>query len=1006
MNQPSSVLRVVLLTLLLWSGSAGLQAQEYPDSRGKDFWFTWIPNFHNQADSIPFNPAQVREHRLYLFIGANEPATGEIVAMTQSGTVRRFPFSITDPTKLHVWSDFYAPYELLGFQQGSSLDFDRNQCERAVPLYMHITSTVEVSVYALNQAQFTSDAFMVLPTDALGRDYVIMSYPSSGSLAAETSTPSQFAITAAEDATSVNIEPTFPTVVNGMSPQRVVLNRGESYLVQADTRVQARGDLTGTMVTSDKPIAVFSGHQRTTVPIQNSNLSSRDCLVEQLNPVTTWGRRSFIAPFPRSSDEENIGDDMYRVLARFDSTVVTVNDAEVTVIDAGEFYEAPLVQALDVRTSRPVLVAQYKKTSSTTSSGTISNVGDPFMMLVPPSEEFMNSYTFTNVQSTRRIINNFGIAVDDEVYKEQYITVVMPAPKGAGSTPADYYNLQLDGAPITPTVRQIGSSRYVYFTQRMTDGVHRISCDTLVGLYVFGYGQAVSYGYIGGMSFRPLDVYPPSLADSAACQQAWITVSDTLLGDKGVFTIVIEGQENVTIGPYNVVPGTRQALTIPVQLTDPTKDGYVALMAKDVEDQIVRKRIDLPGRTVAPSGHDATQGAQRRAWEIAIRQERCDTVTLVNYGRFPQTLTRLAFTSGTPINVTLPYVIKPGDSVDVITCRRYDTAKTISDELIMALASDGVDCPTDGVRYSIVVKTDEKFPRITKRQDSCATDVRITVRDDDPADFGLEYVRVVDSLTRNCTVSIVDNLPLMQDITFSIIDPYDVAMYYVEARDSAGNIMTIADTLHGFTLELNGVRGARRDTVAIDASIGEVTCTEVSVHNYGIRSMTLDRVYMQLNQRFSIPPGQLPIVLQPGDSARFTVCYEPRAVTDVAEHDSLLLTMNCLPIRLDVRGQALPTDLTGVTRCDVPIEISVRQATVALPVPATSVVTITLPTAVTAATVRLLNVAGLETYRQALPPGPPTKALRMSVSDVPDGVYVAVIEGLEGTMTVPLLVRH
>jgi hypothetical protein len=70
------------------------------------------------------------------------------------------------------------------------------------------------------------------------------------------------------------------------------------------------------------------------------------------------------------------------------------------------------------------------------------------------------------------------------------------------------------------------------------------------------------------------------------------------------------------------------------------------------------------------------------------------------------------------------------------------------------------------------------------------------------------------------------------------------------------------------------------------------------------------------------------------------------------------------------------------------------------------VVTITLPTAVTAATVRLLNVAGLETYRQALPPGPPTKALRMSVSDVPDGVYVAVIEGLEGTMTVPLLVRH
>lgn len=998
-------LRLFLL-LLLCGATAGIQAQEYPDSRGKDFWFTWIPNFHNQADSLPFKPAQALEHRLYVFIGANEPATGEIVAMTQSGTVTRFPFSITDPTKLHVWSDFYAPYELVGFQQGDAIDFGSNQCERAVPISMHITSNVEVSVYALNQAQFTSDAFMVLPTDALGRDYVIMAYPSSGSVQAENSTPSQFAITATEDQTTVNIEPRFPTVVNGITPQTIVLDQGESYLVQADTRLQSTGDLTGTMVTSDKPIAVFGGHQRTTVPIQNQDLRSRDCLVEQINPVTTWGRRSFIAPFPRSSDEVNVGDDMYRVLARFDSTVVTVNDAQVAVIDAGEFYESSLRQALDVRTSRPVLVAQFKKTSSSTSAGSNSSVGDPLMMLVPPSEEFMNSYTFTNVQSTRRIINNFGVTIEDEVYKEQYITVVMPAPMGAGTTAADYYNLQLDGAPITPAVRRIGSSRYVYFTQRMADGVHRISCDTLIGLYVFGYGQAVSYGYIGGMSFRPLDVYPPTLADSLRCQQAWITVSDTLVGDKGVFTISIEGQENVTIGPYNVVPGMRQALTIPIQLTDPTKDGFVALMAKDVEDQIVRKRIDIPGRTVAPVGHDPLQGVQKRIWEVAIRQERCDTITLVNYGRFPQTITTLAFTSGSPVNVQTPYVLKPGDSVDVITCRRYDTARTLTDELVMALATDGAQCPTDGVAYSITVKTDEKLPRITKRRDSCSTDIRILVRDDEPSDFGLEYVRVVDSLTRNCSVAIVGNLPLSQELTFSIIDPYDDAMYYIEARDSAGNAIVIADTIYGFTLEMNGVRGERRDSLAIDASIGAMACEAVTVRNYGIGRITLGRVFMERNKRFSIPPGQLPIVLNPGDSAVFTVCYEPQMVGDAAEHDSIMLSMNCLPIRLDVRGMALPTGLSGITRCNVPIEISVRQTSAAVPVPASSTVTITLSSPVTAANVRLLTVAGAEIDRQELPPGLPTRSFRMNVASVPDGVYIAVIEAMDRTMTVPLIVRH
>ena len=241
-------------------GTSQLRAQDYPDSRGKDFWFTWLPNFHNQADSLPFKPDQAREHRLYLFIGANEPAQGEIVAMTRSGAMRRVPFRITDPSQLYLWSDFYAPYEILGFQQGSDVDFDNNQCEQATPLYMHITSNVDVSVYGLNQAQFTSDAFMVLPTDALGTDYVVMSYPSSGSVGQGTTTPSQFVITATANGTRVVITPTVPTVRNGMAVQEVVLNQGDSYLVQADTRILQRGDLTGTFVTSDKPIAIFAGH--------------------------------------------------------------------------------------------------------------------------------------------------------------------------------------------------------------------------------------------------------------------------------------------------------------------------------------------------------------------------------------------------------------------------------------------------------------------------------------------------------------------------------------------------------------------------------------------------------------------------------------------------------------------------------------------------------------------------------------------------------------------------
>jgi hypothetical protein len=508
------------------------------------------------------------------------------------------------------------------------------------------------------------------------------------------------------------------------------------------------------------------------------------------------------------------------------------------------------------------------------------------------------------------------------------------------------------------------------------------------------------------MSFRPLDVYPPSVSDSVRCERAWLTVSDTLLGDKGVFTITVDAQENVRIGNFTVVPGSRQAVEIPVQLADPTQDGFVAITAKDVEDQLVRKRVDIPGRTIAPVGHDPSTGPQQRTWEIAIRQDRCDTIRLVNYGRFPQTLTQLAFTSGSPVNIATPYTIQPGDTLAVVTCRRYDTAYVFTDKLILALQSDSAACATDGVTYTITVKTDELFPRVTRLQDTCSPDVRITIRDDDPADFGLEYVRIVDSLTRNCTITVTGNLPFRQDITFSVIDPYDDAMYYVEARDSAGNVEIIADTLFGNTLELAGVRGPLRDSLRFDVALGGLRCDTVTVRNYGIGAIVLDRVFMMDNRRFSLPPGQVPLTLQPGDSGVITICYEPIDGEETIDFDSLVITRNCIPVRLDVRGLGIPTTLQGVTRCDVPVEVSILRTAVALPMPASNTVTLAVSKPISQATIRLINTAGIEVVRMTLPPGTPTRAVRLDVSSVPDGLYVGLVEADGTTQTVPVVVRH
>jgi hypothetical protein len=995
--------RFVRLTIIVACCICGmtLRAQDYPDSKGRDFIFTFLPNFHNEADSLPFDPLRAREHRLYIFIGADTPTVGTITTLDQQGVRRTTPFTISDPSQLHVWSDFYAPYELIGYQQGSRISYQNNQCEIQVPLYVQITSDADVTVYALNQAQFTSDAFLVLPTDALGLDHVVMAYPSSVSGPPNSNTPSQFSVTATQDNTTVTIIPSAATIRNRLDTQVVALQRGESYLVQADPRAATFGDLTGSRVTADKPIAVFGGHQRTTIPIQNSQLASRDCLVEQINPVTTWGKRSFIAPFPKSSDEENVGTDIYRVLARFDSTTVTVNGVPETMLMSGQYFEAPLLQAVDVRTSRPALMAQFKKTSSTTSSGQISNNGDPLMMLVPPSEEFLNSYTFTNVQSRRLVQTQFG-SFEDDVYKEQYITVVMPAPRGGGTTQADYYNLQLDGQPITPAVQPIGTnSQWVYFTQRMTDGVHRISSDTLIGLYVFGYGQAVSYGYIGGMSFRPLDVYPPAIRDSIRCGAGRVWITDTLVGDKGLGVGGWGSRMNVADSGYRLPPG-RGVYWVPVYLIDPYQDGFVEIYAIDAEEQQSQKRVDIPGFTVGALGHGSNASPQPRLWTLARKRQRCDTLVLENYGTFPRTLTQLRFASGHPVNVPTPVTLQPGERLLIETCRQFDSVTTEYDTLFVEDS-----CRIrPAVAYTIEVQTDKLFPRVTADVDPCSTQVRVSIRDDDPADFGLEYVRIIDSVTKNCTIALSANIPVRGDIAIDVIDPYDDAIYRIEAVDSAGNLQVVTDTIYGFTFEVNGVRGAYRARPTIEATIGDVQCVNVPVRNYGMGSITIDRDAMQENLRFSIPPGQFPIVLAPGDSALLTVCYEPMGTDTVGDADSVVFTRGCMDVQMDVQGLGTPLGLTGISRCNLPVEVTVLAAASAMPMPARDVVTIGLPVDVSTAVVRVIDVAGAQVARFDLPVGNPTKAFRLDVGSLAEGVYLAVIEANGTVLTTPLAVRR
>jgi len=280
--------------------------------------------------------------------------------------------------------------------------------------------------------------------------------------------PSEFAIVAPYNDTTVTITPSITTGSRTAGvPYTIVLDRFQTYTLQGDN---PREDLTGTIIESSHPIAVFAGVRCCFIP---ANFYACDHIVEQMIPVAAWGKDFDTFPFmPR---QNGLGD-FLRILASVNGTLVKINGATVGTIDRGDFLETTVTEPLEISTSHPVLVAQYL-----TSEDYEGRIGDPFECLIPPTEQFLPRYTF----------------ITPTGYAENYVNIVTP------TTSLD--DLVLDGSPVNTSVfTDFGTRGLSAGTIPLTEGTHTITGITSFGIYVYGYNQYVSYGYPGGLALRKL----------------------------------------------------------------------------------------------------------------------------------------------------------------------------------------------------------------------------------------------------------------------------------------------------------------------------------------------------------------------------------------------------------------------------------------------------------------------------------------------------------------------
>lgn len=448
------------ISISIFTTTAPASAVERPDSLGKEFWLAFPRNYSG-------TPA------LSLFISA-PTATSGTVSVPGLGFSENF--NVTPGTVTTVVVPEGAQLTL-----GDS----GNPENRAI----HVTAAEEVAVYGLNRIQYTTDAFLGLPVDVQSTEYVVLAYPAPYSA-------SEFAVVATDDATEVTYVPTADTTsgVTAGSSKTTTLNKGEALPVSA-----TNGDLSGTTITSTKPVAVFGGQQCANVP--NNTTYFCDYLVEQIPGTGLWGKIFQTVPL-----KTRIGGDTFRIVAKDDNTAVAINGANVATLNKGQVHQQIIDGQSTITADKPVLVAQYS--NGTSFDGVAS---DPFMMLVTPSEQYLSEYTFTTPAS--------GFA-------KNYVNVVTPT-SAVGQ-------VLLDGAAVPAgAFTPIGSSGFSGAQLDLSLGSHTMSSTEPFGTFVYGFDTYDSYGYPGGGAYAAisavasLTLTPPSqqvVVDNQACLST--TVAD------------------------------------------------------------------------------------------------------------------------------------------------------------------------------------------------------------------------------------------------------------------------------------------------------------------------------------------------------------------------------------------------------------------------------------------------------------------------------------------------
>jgi hypothetical protein len=332
---------------------------------------------------------------------------------------------------------------------------------------------------------FSSDAALLLPTTSLTGSYRIGG-PKGWSTSNGPVMPPYVVITATKNDTHVAIALKGRTVAGGGLS---ALNAGQtaSVLMQAGDVLELVGgnseadDLSGSLVTADKPVQVISGMPCRNVP---SETAACDHLEEVVPPAQALGKK-YVVTVPAGPNGSKAASQWVRLIGNTNGTALQfdppisapgINNG-TAVLNAGSVLDLGLQQNdFQVTGDQAFMVTTFMASAGVVDPGTQppDQKGDPSQSFVVPAEQLADRY-------------HFAVPVD---YELNFINVVADA----GAT------VSLDGQPLSEGLFSAigGTGKRVARIKLAAGGYHSLVASGPVGLQVYGYGAYTSYQMPGG----------------------------------------------------------------------------------------------------------------------------------------------------------------------------------------------------------------------------------------------------------------------------------------------------------------------------------------------------------------------------------------------------------------------------------------------------------------------------------------------------------------------------